>query len=151
MSSTIDPWSECVYVLRLSGGWVKIGRTSDLYTRLATHERDYRRHHNMAVIDWWASVELPAAAARWAESDCHRWAAGQCGRAMMPPRIYPQPLHLYYRTRSGLRPDTETFYGPEYELACGVAETITGRAAAGEPVLLHWWSRPDSLAWSPSR
>ncbi|MBF6272899.1 MULTISPECIES: hypothetical protein [Nocardia] len=134
-----------MYVLRLSGSWIKIGRTSDLTARLATHERDYWQHHGMRVLDWWHSRDLMAEAARRAEGDCHRWAAGQCARAAMPPMIYPQRLSLRYRSGAVLRSDTETFLGPEYELTCGVAEEITSRAHRGEPILLHWWPGMNPL------
>lgn len=44
-----------LYVIEFDSGWVKVGKTSDWHTRLATHRREYRRCYGWSVVDDWSS------------------------------------------------------------------------------------------------
>ncbi|WP_040694335.1 hypothetical protein [Nocardia vinacea] len=50
-----DPDYGHLYVVEFDSGWVKVGKTSNWRTRLASHRREYRRWYGWSVVDQWYS------------------------------------------------------------------------------------------------
>ncbi|MBF6340892.1 hypothetical protein IU450_34130 [Nocardia abscessus] len=111
-----------LYVLRLSEGWIKVGRTGRWGTRRHTLRRQLRARHTLGVEQEWKSAAIPSSELGRAESLVKAYAR----------RIADHSRLSYARDRRGVTgrsEETEMFHGADFGMVRAYADVI-GRCEA---------------------
>lgn len=111
-----------LYVLRLSGGWIKVGRTRRWNARRSALRRQLRERHTLSIEQEWKTAPMPSSELRRAESLVKTYAK----------QIADDSRLCYARGRhgeTGRSDETEMFHGADFGMVRAYADVI-GRCEA---------------------
>ncbi|WP_280448605.1 hypothetical protein [Nocardia brasiliensis] len=115
-----------LYVVQFDSGWVKVGKTSDWRTRLATHQREYRRWYGWSVsVQWSSCLVSDIRDDRFRPSDLggiERRLLRYAGAISDGQQLNP---HIRGVGRDNTRPaETELFHGCDFGTLCAYADVL---------------------------
>jgi hypothetical protein len=121
-----DPDYGHLYVIEFDSGWVKVGKTSDWRTRLATHRREYRRWYGWSVVDQWYSClvndihddRMRSSDLRRIERRLLRYAGSTSDGHRLDPSAY------VVGDDKPRRAETELFHGCDFGTLCAYADVL---------------------------